>query len=303
MRRRGERRDADERLPLMARATMPAQAGVAAGAPAWFRLGAGFVSAAAPRLAAPLAEWMFVRPPGRGLSAAESAWAADAVAGSLATPSGTVPLWRWGTGPRTVLLAHGWGGRGPQLGAVARALAAGGWSAVAWDMPGHGDRARPTSLLEMAETVAAVAESVGPVAGVVAHSFGTAATLVAAGRYGFRLERLAALAPAASPDRIVGHFSRATGFSPAVLERMRARLARRLEFEWRELEPATIIPRLACAALIVHDRDDTRIPVEEGIELAALLPGAELALTSGLGHREVLRDAAVLDRIGEFFRR
>lgn len=279
-----------------------AEPGVAARAPRWFRLGAGIMSAA-PRLAAPVAEWVFVRPPGRRLGAAESAWAADATASTLATPAGTIPLWRWGTGPDTVLLAHGWGGRGLQLGAVGRALAAAGWSAVAWDMPGHGERARPTSLLELAETVAAVARSVDRVSGVVTHSFGTAATLVAAGRYGFRLERLAALAPAASPDRIVGHFSRATGFSPAVLDRMRARLARRLEFEWRELEPATIIPRLACAALIIHDRDDARIPVEEGIELAALLPGAELEVTSGLGHRDVLRDASVLDRVTAFFRR
>lgn len=272
-------------------------------APRWFRLGTGLVSAAAPVIAAPIAEWVFVRPPSRRLGSAETAWGDDATVTTLSTGTRTIPLWRWGTGPRTVLLAHGWGGRGLQLGAVGRALAAAGWSAVAWDMPGHGDRARPTSLLEMAETVAAVARSVEEVSGVVSHSFGTAATLVAAGRYGLRIDRLAAIAPAASPERITGHFTQTTGFSPAVVERMRARLARRLQFDWQELEPATIVPHLACEALIVHDRDDARIPVEEGIELAGLLPGAELMLTSGLGHREILRAPSVLDQVSAFFRR
>jgi hypothetical protein len=56
-------------------------------APRWFRLAAGFVSAAAPALAVPLAERMFVRPPSRRLGAAESEWAGDAEVSSLATPT------------------------------------------------------------------------------------------------------------------------------------------------------------------------------------------------------------------------
>src|SRR3954471_12912224 len=50
----------------------------------------------------------------------------------------TVAAWKWGQGP-TVLLVHGWEGRGSQLGSFVEPLVAAGLSVVAFDAPGHGD--------------------------------------------------------------------------------------------------------------------------------------------------------------------
>lgn len=270
-------------------------------APAWFRGAMGALSVAAPPLAAAVAERMFVRPPARRLAVSEAGRLGDADSAELDGPAGPIRTWRWQAGPGTVLLAHGWGGRGPQLGEIARTLVGQGYSALAWDMPGHGDRSEPTNLLEMAETTAHVARQVPHVAGVVAHSFGTAATLVATARHGLPVPRFVALAPAACLESLAGHFATLTGFTAPVVERMRARLARRLRFEWEELEATTIAPTLVCRALVIHDRDDERIPFAEGRELSRLLPGAELLETRGLGHRGPLRDPGVLERIGAFF--
>nr|MBA3542137.1 hypothetical protein [Deltaproteobacteria bacterium] len=51
-----------------------------------------------------------------------------------------VAAWRWGHGP-TVLLVHGWEGRGSQLGSFVEPLVAAGLSVVAFDAPAHGDSA------------------------------------------------------------------------------------------------------------------------------------------------------------------
>jgi pimeloyl-ACP methyl ester carboxylesterase len=51
---------------------------------------------------------------------------------------------------------------------------------------------------------------------------------------------------------------------------------------------------------VIHDRQDETIPVEEGKQIAATWPGAELVLTDGLGHRGVLRDQTLVHRAVTF---
>ena len=271
------------------------------GVPRWFRWSMGTLSRAAPPLAVAVAERMFATPPGRRLKPSESAWATEAEAFPLWTARGRVRAWRWAGGPKSVLLVHGWGGRGPQLGAVARRLVEHGYSAITWDMPGHGVETAATSLPELAAVTADVSRRFEPVAGVVAHSFGTAVTVAATARYGMRLPRLVVVSPAARLEKVADLFAHATGFTPEVVERMRDRLADRLDFEWEALDAATVAPRLDAPTLIVHDQGDERVPFEEGVELARLLPRAELLATDGLGHSGPLRDPGVLQRIARFF--
>ncbi|MBC7976874.1 MAG: alpha/beta fold hydrolase, partial [Myxococcales bacterium] len=68
-----------------------------------------------------------------------------------------VCAWRWGHGP-TVLLVHGWEGRGSQLGAFVEPLVRAGLSVVAFDAPGHGDSpGHRLYLTDLADCIADVA--------------------------------------------------------------------------------------------------------------------------------------------------
>lgn len=285
-------------------------------APAWFRALMGGLSVAAPPAAVRVSERLFLRPRPRPVGALEKEWAGEATLERLDTAVGPVRAWRWGgreeSGGRpapaptpAVLLVHGWGGRGLQLGGIGRELAARGMTALTWDLPGHGDRARATNLLELAASLAAVADAVtathGSIAGIVAHSFGTATTLAARARHGLDVPRLAVIAPSALLGRLLCDFADVTGLGQSVVERMGDRLAARFDFRWADLEADATAPRLTCPALVVHDRDDRRVPYADGVELARLLPNARLVTTEGLGHAgPLLRYADVLDEIGRF---
>src|SRR5215208_5699212 len=73
----------------------------------------------------------------------------------------------WGAGP-TVLLVHGWEGRGAQLGAFVDPLVAAGYRVVALDGPAHGDSpGRTTTGPEFARALIATRDVVGPLAAVV----------------------------------------------------------------------------------------------------------------------------------------
>ncbi len=209
-------------------------------------------------------------------------------------------VYGWGEG-RTVLLVHGWHGRGAQLGAFAVALAAAGFRAVAFDTPAHGRTpGRATDLPEVSEALRAVAAAFAPVQGVIAHSFGVPCTLYALAQ-GLQVGRMVALAAPSSLDFLVDSFARTLALPPPVVGVHRRLLERRFGPDlWERFAPRELARGLKLPALVLHDADDRDVPLAEGAALAAAWPGAVFERTRGLGHRRILREEAVVARAVQF---
>lgn len=253
------------------------------------------LSAVAPGLAAMAAEKLFVTVFRHRAPAREDRWARGAERLSIPSPHGELAAWSWGTGPKTVLLVHGWAGRGLQMGAFVQPLVADGYRVVAYDGPGHGDSpGRWANLFRLTDGLIAVADFVGPVHGVIAHSLGTTAVLLAASRGELDPGRFVAVSPMASTATMSRWYGQMTGFSPAVVDRMRARLERRFDFEWDDLEPMLLANGFAAPTLVIHDRDDRELLADESEELVEVMPRGSVELTDGLGHRRILRDPGVV---------
>ena len=100
-----------------------------------------------PRLAAAWTERLFLTPRRHPVPARERDWLAGARWGELRLDGRRLPTWSWGEGP-PVVLAHGWEGRGSQLGAFVAPLVAAGRRVVAFDAPAHGGSpGRTTNLI------------------------------------------------------------------------------------------------------------------------------------------------------------
>jgi hypothetical protein len=52
--------------------------------------------------------------------------------------------------------------------------------------------------------------------------------------------------------------------------------------------------------LVIHDRGDREVPLDDAIRIVAAWPGAQLLETTGLGHHRLLRDARVVGRAVDF---
>ena len=240
----------------------------------------------------------FLTPPREPRPVSETALLA--VADTIgALPSG-VRVWSWGDGP-VCLLVHGWGGRGAQLGGFVPALVNAGWRVVAFDAPAHGDSpGARTNLVELAETIRAVAGWHGPVDAVIAHSFGAAATTVALSR-GLRAGRVAFVAPMFAVEASVERYIAAAGLTADERAAFLAALtdvARGARPD--QLDGPRLAPRMTAPLQVVHDQKDREVPYGDGVTAAELWPGAGLITTVGLGHRKVLGDVHVIDLVREF---
>ncbi len=208
------------------------------------------------------------------------------------TAAGPLVGWEVGSGP-TVLAVHGWGGASTDLAVMAGRLAAAGRRVVAVDLPAHGaSPGQRTDLFEFARAVAALGERAGPLDGVVAHSLGSVATLLAVAD-GLDVPRAALVAPPATLAGAVARFCRALGLGDRGEALLRSRIEAAFGHDvWQRLDVATTAPLVDSDVLVVHDVDDREVPVADGVRVARAL-GTEPVLTTGLGHGRILADDAV----------
>jgi pimeloyl-ACP methyl ester carboxylesterase len=260
----------------------------------WLRVAGTVLSALAPEAAAHLGARLFLTPPRHRRPAAEVALLARAHARPLFVAGRRLEMWTWGRGP-AVLLVHGWGGRGAQLGAFVDPFVARGFSVVTFDAPGHG-LAEPgvVTIPEMTAALRAVAGTQRPLAGLVAHSVG--ATVATRALYeGLHAGSVVLVAPAAELTTPAAVFAQELGFSRRVSDRMRERIEERSGKPWSAFDVTTLAPALSAPLLVAHDRGDVEIPWQDGTVVAHAWGGpAELLTTDGLGHRRILRDPGVV---------
>lgn len=273
-------------------------------APRSLRWGLRALGTVSPTLAVHAVVRMWLTPPRRRLSEEERSLLSRAERREIDVRGRRAMTWSFGEGP-PVLLVHGWGGHGAQLGVVATAIAARGHRVTVFDSLGHGQSGPGrlggglTSFVEAADCIEAIARGREPLHAIVAHSGGAVATTIAWGR-GVRADRVALIAPMARPLRYADDLDRALDLPPRVRGAWREAAAARAGFAWAEVD----VPGLAARsgpprALIVHDVDDKEVSVVEGRAVSEAWM-APLVETHGLGHQRILRDAAVATRVAEF---
>jgi pimeloyl-ACP methyl ester carboxylesterase len=263
------------------------------------RAGFRILCAVAPPIAVRAAATLFRTPPRHKTSPVERQLLESGRSEAIPMGSGKLATWSWGEGP-AVLLVHGWGSRGARLGSFVEPLVAAGYTAVAFDAPGHGSSSgRLSSLPQFIEAVLAVSRAHGPFAAVIAHSMGGAATALAVGR-GLDLERAAFLAPASNPGNYSRRFAEVLGIPARIRERMEKRFERQFGFRWEEFDVPSRVASFSAPLLVIHDREDREVSWNDGAVIARAWPGAQFVTTQGLGHTRIVHDPEVVERVLAF---
>jgi pimeloyl-ACP methyl ester carboxylesterase len=147
-----------------------------------------------------------------------------------------------------------------------------------------------------------VARDLGPLAGIVAHSFGGAVTTLAIER-GMDVRAVVLVSSPSSVADVLARFGRMLGLGTRAMQAFRRGLEHRTGLKLADVEIYERAARLRVPALIVHDHDDRDVPFSDAERLAARWPKATLLVTGGLGHRRILRNENVIERAVEFVAR
>ena len=256
------------------------------------------VSRLLPDLARRQAERLFTRPP---RYAGRRTQPVDARRETVVAGKHSLAVWQAGPARApAVLLAHGWGGRGVQMGSFVAPLLADGYRVVWFDQPGHGESgSSAVALPDFVRALEALVSTHGPFTAAIGHSLGAAALGVAL-RRGVALGRVVFVSPPSSISEHAHNFARLLGITPRIREAMRQRLEHVYGVRFAEIDRIDELEQLRLPALFVHDRGDTEVPFEHTLRLSGRMPGARLIKTYGLGHYRVLREPSVIRAVVDF---
>lgn len=251
-----------------------------------------------------LALQLFLTPGRRPITTPEVALRQQAEREEVLCRNRTVVTYRWGTGSRRILLCHAWGGRGTQFGHFVAPLLAQGYSVIAFDAPAHGaSPGRRSDMVEYVSTVGLLGEKYGPFEAVIGHSFGAGNLLWAQRDRGLVASKIVLIGCFVHGIWVIEAFGEALRLPVDIVRRMCAVLEKKYpgELVWERLSMLEILNATSVPLLVVHDRDDSVIPFAHAEQLHGSACGpSELFATSGLGHKRLLGDPGVVDRVVAF---
>ena len=196
----------------------------------------------------------------------------------------------------------GWNGRSSQFYRIIELLSDEGYDITAIDLPGHGRSTRSTTTLpEITDLISEVTKSRGPFHGIVCHSFGGVAALNAV-RLGASFEKLVLISTGIY--EIKPMFKTFVGLFGLDEEYYADRLFDIAESLYGaspgEFGLDRFSKQIETETLIVHCEDDKEAMKEIALTLHSDMKNSVLYLTEGLGHRRILRDEKVAEKVLNF---
>lgn len=210
--------------------------------------------------------------------------------------------YRWGTTGPTVLLVHGWESHMGSMAAFIEPLLAAGYSVIAVDAPGHGRSPQAsTHMMDFGDAILSVIEQHGPVYAVVANSLGaSAAALMLARASHIRVSKLMLISPLNHIKQQIDIFMNIVGFPPDFHNQLEDSIRLRLPIPLAQCDVSKALASIETDSMIIHDASDRLIPVVTSEMMVASRPKTKLLITHGLGHRHILRDTCIHQKMLQF---
>lgn len=254
-----------------------------------------------PRRSAQWAEEIFLTPQRVQRPDSERLWFDNARKRTL---SGGIASYEWGpeSGP-LVLLVHGWSGRGTQMGAFAEALVKRGYRVVAIDGPAHGSSSgEQTNVGQFSNCLVQVQKELGPLEAVVAHSFGAGCSVLAVMK-GMQAKKLVLVAGPAHYEKVIQNFLRMLKMSEKAEVFFYQNLEKKIGMKASDMNVGVLgheALKDQLRVLVVHDRDDKEVPFSSAMAIQTAWPEVEVYETMGLGHRRILKNPEVAQKVAQF---
>lgn len=213
-----------------------------------------------------------------------------------------ITIYFYGDSSRKILLVHGWSGRGTQLVKIADELINQGFAIVSFDAPAHGKSKGNFSIMtEFIASIHEIDKQFGPFDFAIGHSLG-GMSVINAIREGLNVKKAVCIGSGDSIQDIIDDFIQKLHIHPKYGGKLRDYFERKFGSKMEDYSTSVAAKKVAIPILIVHDTNDDDVPVKAAYSIASALSHSELFITTGLGHRKILGNKEVINRIIEFIK-
>jgi pimeloyl-ACP methyl ester carboxylesterase len=214
----------------------------------------------------------------------------------------TIVVYEYGSGTKNILLAHGWSGRGTQLFKIADAMVAQGFRTISFDAPGHGKSSgNRTIMLEFVEIILELERIYGKFHAAVGHSLGGISLLNAA-RLGLKLEKLVTIGAADKIEDIIADFTKTIGLEQKYNVLLKKHFEDKYNKPLSSFSAYMAAQEVSISVLVIHCKNDYEVPVFCAENIFNHMKNGELFLTENLGHRKILGDNTVIEKLTKFIK-
>lgn len=211
-----------------------------------------------------------------------------------------IVVYTYGKGAKKALLVHGWSGRGTQLVKIADTLVRQGYTTISFDAPAHGKAAGKTSnMSEFIDAVLFLEEKYGPFDIAIGHSLGGMTVLNALKR-GLQARKAVIIGAGDMVSDIAVDFVKTLGLKPEIGHNLKTSFDQRVGFDIDQLSASIAARDVHIPVLVIHDKEDKDVPLSAAKHIVQHLDKGELMITEGLGHRKILGDTRVIEKIINF---
>ncbi|MBL1277137.1 MAG: alpha/beta fold hydrolase [Ectothiorhodospiraceae bacterium] len=205
-----------------------------------------------------------------------------------------------------ILLVHGWGAYALSMACLINPLRELGYDVISFDQPAHGKSpGRQTDLPKMVDSLDIVITQLGAFNAAISHSFGGIVITnwisknINRGQFN-TIKKLVLISAPKDMMATIKQFSKKLDLT----SKHNAHIVERVEaITYQPINDLTITGFLkgrGIMNLLVHDENDTWVPLSDSMQAAERVDNGELFITSKLGHTKLMCSDLVIDKIKIF---
>jgi pimeloyl-ACP methyl ester carboxylesterase len=205
--------------------------------------------------------------------------------------------YRWGSGPKNILLLHGWQSHSYRWKAYVEAINKEEYSIYAFDAPGHGlSTGKFLSVPLYSDAIETLINQLGTIDCVISHSFGGFSILHALyTKPTLNVKRIVAMASPVGAQEFFDFYKKTLGLSETCVAVTIKHFTQVFQQPPGYFSAPFFASAMDVPGLIIHDEDDRETPVLNSKHIHQSWKNSRLFLTKGLGHNlkshEVVREA------------
>lgn len=210
-----------------------------------------------------------------------------------------VRCYRMGAGPE-IIMVHGWAGKAAQFYAMAKEAVNRGYQVLSFDAQGHGmTKGNSPNMFEFAAGLKALVGECQDLRAVIGHSMGAASTSYAIAN-GLAIPRFISMGSPAVAAYILQDFCNTINASHQLADAIRERCLKEFGMTFESVSMEQTIRSVNCPVLAIHGDEDKDAGIQHLHQLKAAKPTIHTHVAQGLGHRRILKDPVVMDKVFEF---